>query len=80
MSFCPVALYDMHSAIEGRLRKKEMTIEASNLMIDTFVDTMGRRLSQFGGEVKLISITANGKWVRWPIEMRSLGRETGDGC
>jgi len=30
MSFCPVALYDMHSAIEGRLRKKEMTIEASN--------------------------------------------------
>ena len=49
MSFCPVALYDMHSAIEGRLRKKEMTIEASNLMIDTFVDTMGRRLSYFGG-------------------------------
>ena len=49
MSFCPVALYDIHSAIEGRLRKKEMTSEASNFMIDTFVDTMGRRLSQFGG-------------------------------
>ena len=42
MSLCPVALYDMHSAIEGRLRKKEMTSEASNFMIDTFVDTMGR--------------------------------------
>ena len=49
MSLCPVALYDMHSAIEGRLRKKEMTFEAINLMTDNFVDTMVRRLSQFGG-------------------------------
>ncbi len=49
MSLCPVALYDMHSAIEGRLRKKEMTFEAINLMIDTFVDTMGLLLSRFGG-------------------------------